>query len=103
MAKKHLSYPQDTPNSIQDISKKYIEQFFAVEVHSGKVSIEQLQKWVKTVKEAEEAHKDSPVKAFNKYREAFVSEYMPRLLAKSDAKASDFYASLLAEATKGKE
>lgn len=101
MAKKHLSYPQDTPNSIQDISKKFIEQFFAVEVRSGKVSTEELAKWLEIVKAAEVEHQDSPVKAFNQYREEFVKKYMPRLIVKADAKASDFYAALLAEATKG--
>lgn len=97
MAKKRLSYPQDRPNSIQDITKAYIEEYFAIEVDKGTISVQELEKWIKTVKEQEEKFKDdSPVKAFNAYREEFVKLYMPHLV--KPATASDFYATLLEKA-----
>ena len=34
MAKKRLSYPQDRPNSIQDITKAYIQEYFSIEVET---------------------------------------------------------------------
>lgn len=97
MAKKRLSYPQDRPNSIQDITKTYIQEYFSIEVGKGNISVEELEKWIAIVKAKEEQFKeDSPVKAFNAYREEFVNLYMPHLVKPETA--SDFYATLLAKA-----
>ena len=97
MAKKRLSYPQDRPNSIQDITKAYIQEYFSIEVEKGNISVEELEQWIAIVKAKEEEHKDdSPVKAFNAYREEFVKLYMPHLVKPETA--SDFYATLLAKA-----
>lgn len=97
MAKKRLSYPQDRPNSIQDITKAYIQEYFSIEVGKGNISVEELEKWIAIVKAKEEQFKeDSPVKAFNAYREEFVKLYMPHLVKPETA--SDFYATLLAKA-----
>lgn len=97
MAKKKLSYPQDRPNSIQDITKSYIQQYFSIEVEKGTITAQKLEEWIKIVKDKEEEFKnDSPVKAFNAYREEFVKLYMPHLI--KPASASDFYATLLAKA-----
>ena len=96
MAKKKLSFPQDTPNSIQDITKSYIQQYFSFQVEKGTITTQELEKWIKIVKGKEEEFKnDSPVKAFNAYREEFVKIYMPRLI--KPEKASDFYDILLAK------
>lgn len=97
MAKKRLSYPQDRPNSIQDITKAYIQEYFSIEVEKGNISVEELEKWIAIVKAKEEEFKDdSPVKAFNAYREEFVKLYMKHLIKPENA--SDFYATLLAKA-----
>ena len=97
MAKKRLSYPQDRPNSIQDITKAYIQEYFSIEVEKGNISVEDLEKWIAIVKAKEEEFKDdSPVKAFNAYREEFVKLYMKHLIKPENA--SDFYATLLAKA-----
>ena len=97
MAKKRLSYPQDRPNSIQDITKAYIQEYFSFEVEKGTISVQELEKWIEIVKAKEEQFKDdSPVKAFNAYREEFVKLYMPHLVKPETA--SDFYATLLAKA-----
>lgn len=97
MAKKKLSYPQDTPNSIQDITKSYIQQYFSIGVEKGTITAQKLEEWIKIVKDKEEEFKnDSPVKAFNAYREEFVKLYMPHL--RKPEKASDFYDILLAKA-----
>lgn len=97
MAKKRLSYPQDRPNSIQDITKAFIQEYFSFEVEKGNISVQQLEEWIKIVKEKEEAFKDdSPVKAFNAYREEFVKLYMKHLVKPETA--SDFYSKLLAKA-----
>lgn len=97
MAKKKLSYPQDRPNSIQDITKSYIQQYFSFEVEKGTITAQELEEWIEIVKKKEEEFKnDSPVKAFNAYREEFVKLYMPHLI--KPASASDFYATLLKKA-----
>lgn len=97
MAKKRLSYPQDRPNSIQDITKAYIQEYFSFEVEKGTISVQELEEWIAIVKEKEEQFKeDSPVKAFNAYREEFVKLYMKHLVKPETA--SDFYATLLAKA-----
>ena len=97
MSKKRLSYPQDRPNSIQDITKAYIQEYFSFEVEKGNISVEELEKWIAIVKEKEAQFKDdSPVKAFNAYREEFVKLYMKHLVKPETA--SDFYANLLAKA-----
>lgn len=100
MAKKiKLSYPRDTVNSIQDITKKYIQDYFTYEVGTGKVSKEKLNEWIEIVKTAEENNPDNPVKAFNEYKIKFVDLYMPHL-KRRNAKASDFFVSLLDKADK---
>ena len=97
MAKKRLSYPQDRPNSIQDITKAYIQEYFSIEVEKGTISVQKLEEWIAIVKAKEEEFKeDSPVKAFNAYREEFVKRYMKHLI--KPGAASDFYATLLAKA-----
>lgn len=97
MSKKRLTYPQDRPNSVQDITKSYIQQYFSIEVEKGSISPEQLEAWIAIVDKAEADNKDeSPVKAFNAYREEFVKLYMPHLV--KPEKTSDFYAKLLAKA-----
>ena len=99
MAKKHLSYPQDRPNSIQEITKAYIQQYFSIEVEKGNISVKQLEEWVSIVEEKEAACKaknESPVKAFNAYREEFVKLYMPHLVKPETA--ADFYTTLLEKA-----
>lgn len=97
MAKKKLSYPQDRPNSIQDITKAYIQEYFSIEVEKGTISSQKLEEWIAIVKEKEEQFKnDSPVKAFNAYREEFVKLYMKHLIKPENA--SDFYTTLLAKA-----
>lgn len=97
MAKKKLSYPQDRPNSIQDITKAYIQEYFSIEVEKGTISAQKLEEWIAIVKEKEEQFKnDSPVKAFNAYREEFVKLYMKHLIKPENA--SDFYTTLLAKA-----
>ena len=57
MAKKRLSYPQDRPNSIQDITKAYIQEYFSIEVGKGNISVEELEKWIAIVKAKEEQFK----------------------------------------------
>ena len=97
MSKKRLTYPQDRPNSIQDITKAYIQEYFSFEVEKGNISVEELEAWIKIVKDKEELFKDdSPVKAFNAYREEFVKLYMKHLVKPETA--SDFYSALLAKA-----
>lgn len=97
MAKKKLSYPKDRPNSIQEISKSFIEEYFSFEVEKGNISVEALENWIKIVEAKEKQFKeDTPVKAFNAYREEFVKLYMPHLVKLKTA--SDFYATLLAKA-----
>lgn len=97
MAKKKLSYPQDRPNSIQDITKSYIQEYFSIEVEKGTISVQKLEEWIAIVKAKEEQFKeDTPVKAFNAYRDEFVKLYMPHLVKPETA--SDFYANLLAKA-----
>lgn len=97
MAKKRLSYPQDTPNTIQDITKAYIQEYFATEVDRGNIGAKELQEWIDIVEKAEADFKNTqPIKAFNAYRNEFVKRYMPRL-AKQE-KASDFYSVLLKKA-----
>lgn len=97
MSKKRLSYPQDRPNSIQDITKAYIQEYFSIEVEKGNITAQQLEEWIAIVKAKEEKHKnDSPVKAFNAYREEFVKLYMKHLIKPETA--SDFYSALLAKA-----
>lgn len=100
MSKKRLTYPQDRPNSVQDITKSYIQQYFSIEVEKGNISAKQLEEWIQIVKDKEETYKnDSPVKAFNAYRDEFVKLYMPHLV--KPEKASDFYAMLLEKAKQG--
>lgn len=100
MSKKRLTYPQDRPNSVQDITKSYIQQYFSIEVEKGNISAKQLEEWIAIVQKAESDNKDeTPVKAFNAYREEFVKLYMPHLV--KPEKASDFYAMLLDKAKQG--
>lgn len=96
MAKKTITYPNDTPNSIQDISKKYIHDFIQGEIAKGNINEELLDKWIEAVKNAENDSKnDSPIKVFIAERNSFVEMFLPQLLIKeSTEKESDFYTTL---------
>jgi membrane-bound lytic murein transglycosylase B len=97
MAKK-ISYPAvQNPASKQDITKSYIQEYYAFQVEAGKISAEQLKEWVKIVKDAEAEHKDNPVKAFNVYRDKFVEKHFPQLNKKKEKSAAAYYESLLSK------
>lgn len=95
MAGKKLSYPAHTPNSVQDITKDFINEYMSYNVENGKISIEDLNAWISIVEKAEADNPGNPVKAFAEYRRKFVEKYYSHLLAKkSSVKASDYFKAL---------
>lgn len=88
MSKELLTYPR----SVQDITKKYIQDYFTINVKTGKISKDELKEWIAVVEEAEAQYPDEPVRVFNAYRYKFVDKYFPHLV-----KASLFFKSLLDE------
>ena len=93
--KSKISYPADTPNSIQDITKEFIQQYFVYNYENEKLTKEQVEEWGKTVKDIV-AKEPSPVKAFGLYRKAFVEKYYPRLCKKAKVdNPGDFYLNIV--------
>lgn len=96
---KKISYPAvQQPTSKQDITKSYIEEYYAFEVAAGNITKEALEKWIAFVKKVEEEYKDNPVKAFNLKRNQFVKDFFPQLDAKKEKSAAAFFEGLLSKA-----
>ena len=95
MSKRKLTYPQDTPNSIQDITKAYIENYIAGEVKKGAITKETLSKWIEAVEKAEKENPDDKIKVFNAYRKDFVKLFFKHLAKDKEEDASAFYKRLL--------
>ena len=91
-------YYGDIPTSVQQITKKYIQDFFRVKTREGTISQEELDWWIKVVENAETENTTSPIKAFNAYRKEFVKKYYPELdkdkKKKEKEDAADFYKKL---------
>ena len=100
MAKK-ISYPAvQQPASKQDITKSYMEEYYAFQVAAGNISAEQLEKWIAFVEKADTDNADNPVKAFNAKRNQFVKDFFPELDAKKEKSSAAFYKGLLEKAKK---
>ena len=96
MAKSKITYPNNIPNSIQDISKPYMEDYIYGELKAGRIPKAKMEEWIKCVQEAEANNPDSAQKVFMAYRKSFAQLFFPHLLAKNDnLKASEYYAHLL--------
>lgn len=96
MPRKRLTYPQH-PNSIQDINKKFIRDFFTDGISKKTITAEKAAEWAKVVKEANEAHPSEPMTAFADYRRTFCQWYYAELLI--DKKDDfDFYTALAEKA-----
>lgn len=93
--KSKISYPADTPNSIQDITKQFIQQYFVYRYENGELTAKQVEEWAAIVKEEVEKE-PSPVKAFGNYRKKFVEMYYPRLCKKAKVdNPGDFYLNIV--------
>lgn len=93
--KKKLEYPE-IPQSIQDITKKYIKTYVLFETKNGNISRETLEKWIGEVEAAEKKEEAGEIsRAFDEYKRAFVKLFFPQLLVKNDDKASDYFKALL--------
>lgn len=93
--KKKLEYPE-IPQSIQDITKKYIKAYILFESQNGHISKEGLEKWIEIVEAAEKMEEEGKIsRAFDEYKKEFVKLYFPQLLVKREDKASDYFKALL--------
>ena len=96
---KKISYPAvQRPTSKQDITKSYMEEYYAFEVAAGNITKEKLEAWIAYIKEQIEKYPDNPVKAFNEYRNKFVKDFFPELDAKTEKSATAFFEGLLSKA-----
>lgn len=93
--KSKISYPADTPNSIQDITKQFIQQYFVYNYENGTLTKSDVEAWANIVKD-ETTKEPSPVKAFGNYRRVFVEKYYPRLCKKAKVEnPADFYLNIV--------
>lgn len=100
MAKK-ISYPAvQQPASKQDITKTYMEEYYAFEVAAGNINAEQLEKWIEFVEATDKEYADNPVKGFNIKRNQFVKDFFPELDAKKEKSSAAFYKGLLEKVKK---
>ncbi len=98
---KKISYPAvQRPTSKQDITKAYIQEYYAFQVEAGKITEAQLNEWIEIVDKAEKNNPNNPVKAFNEYRNEFVNRHFAYLNAKQEKTASAYFVSLRSKAKK---
>lgn len=95
MPRKKLVYPQH-PNSIQDINKQFIRDFFSDGIEKGKITAEKAAEWAKVVETAITEHKE-PMSAFAAYRRTFCEWYYEELLV-DKKKDIEFFAALAKKA-----
>jgi hypothetical protein len=98
---KKISYPAvQQPTSKQDITKSYMEEYYAFEVRTGKITKEALEKWIAIIEKTDAEYPSNPVKAFNVKRDKFVATFFPELNAKKEKSSAAFYKGLLDKAEK---
>ena len=82
-----LHYPEHTPNSIQDITKDFMFEYFALNMKDKKLSSADRDAFVEEISTTIQAAKDEGKKvpemsAFRKYRRWFCEKYYPHLVIK---------------------
>lgn len=95
MPRKKLVYPQH-PNSIQDINRKFIRDYFSDGIEKKTITAEKAAEWANVVAAAVKKAADDkkePMTAFADYRRTFCDWFYPELRVnqKSD---KDFFAAL---------
>lgn len=96
MAKKTITYPNDTPNNIQEISKKFIRDYIQGEIAKKAITEAMLDEWIEALKKVEnDSENDTPIKKFHAERRAFADMFFKHLTIKEkQEKESDFYTTL---------
>lgn len=94
MAKQKIVYKQgDQPRNKLEITKEYIQDFYAQNVATGTISEDELQSWINFVKN-EEQKDQSAMERFSNIRKEFVKRHFPHLDKKSESAYSAYFESL---------
>lgn len=94
MAKSKITYKLgDQPRNKIEITKGYIQDYYAQNVSAGKIDDTALQSWIDFVK-GEEEKEQSPMERFAAIRTEFVKRHFPHLDKKGEAHYSSFFETL---------
>ena len=94
MAKSKITYKLgEQPRNKGEITKEYIQDFYAQNVSAGIINDEALQDWINFVK-SEEGKDQTSMKRFAAIRTEFVKRHFPHLDKKSETAYSAFFESL---------
>lgn len=94
MAKQKIVYKLgDQPRNKLEITKEYIQDYYAQNVSTGNIDEKALQSWIDFVK-SEEEKDQSAMERFANIRAEFVKRHFPHLEKKSKTAYSDFFESL---------
>ena len=107
MKKQKISYLKgEMPDSIQQITKEYIFEYFSVKLAAKEVTQQQLDKFLAEVSKQNEEN-DNAITAFSKYRKTFCDmfdEFKPLLQKKKKKKITDdVYFGMLKASVKSEE
>lgn len=95
MAKNKIAYKLgDQPRNKLEITKEYIQDFYAANVREGKIDDKELQSWIDFVKKEEANREQSAMVRFANIRAEFVKRHFPHLEKKSETAYSAFFESL---------
>ena len=80
MAKSNVIYNLgDRPRSKSDITKEYIQDFYALNVAASKIDEQALDKWINIVREIEKDTEKSAMKKFAEIRTKFIELNFPEM------------------------
>ena len=95
MAKSKITYKLgDQPRNKLEITKEYIQDFYAANVNAGNIDDKALQSWIDFVKNEEAKRELSAMARFANIRAEFVKRHFPHLDKKSETAYSAFFESL---------